>query len=158
MVVKKLMNDLRYYNQKVIDMQQTIIDTTNSIKDTNVIEYYLAHLSEHIQDQSTNTPSTSRNNNRPTSKIKSKQHQTKHRKKSFILPPPNVNEDMYSPMQAILFVINNTCKEKKLILNLPKVDGKYVVRKMSPLVIITALIKKNYSDHRLTNVYHDSCI
>ena len=155
---KYLINDLRHYNKSVIDMTKIILAATKSIHNTDVIQH-CTHLSEQlatVRPGNSQTINTTRSivNRSTTNNRKQKPPQIKHPIKSFCLPPPILNDDMYSPMQAILFVNNNTCKDKKIIRDLPKVDGKYMVRKMTPYIIIKALIQKKYIPITISPMYN----
>ena len=71
----------------------------------------------------------------------------------FFLPVPNLGEVMYTPIQAINIVTNNSDNSKRRILHLPKVNGKLVVRRLSKFGIITMMIEKTYIPISKTQMY-----
>ena len=61
---------------------------------------------------------------------------------AFILPSPLLDREQYSPYQAINVVLNNSNKSKRAILDLPKQNNRYVVRKLTKNFVIELLITK----------------
>ena len=134
---KHLKNDLWHYNDLIIKMQIEISNASTSLTNTDVIQLQVAHVNEHVAHLSEHPNTTQQ-------KVVSPLHRICQAKKMFALLPPNVDEEMYSPIQAILFTLNNISKEKTIMVDLPKENGNYVVRKMSQYIIIQALISKKY--------------
>ena len=71
----------------------------------------------------------------------------------FFLPLPTFPETMYTPMQAIQIIKNNSDGSKRRILNLPKVKGKIVVRRLSKYGLIMMMIEKKLVPLSKTQLY-----
>ena len=71
----------------------------------------------------------------------------------FILPPPFIGTTLYSPKAAI-HVLTNCCdKSNRLLLDLPKKNGKYQTARLSQYRIIVLMIVKKYIPINKTQMY-----
>ena len=71
----------------------------------------------------------------------------------FILPPPLIDQKMYTPKEAIHVIKNCSDKLTRMLLDMPMKKGKYVKRRMSQFLIIQPLIKKKYIPINKTQMY-----
>ena len=152
-----LSSELRHYNKDLVQSHKSLIRISNSFLTTpSPNPSTIAQVSE-PPNQSTPTITKCKEKTVITSR---KKPLSKYQPLlAFILPSPLLDREQYSPYQAINVVLNNSNKSNRAILDLPKQNNRYVVRKLTKNFVIELLItKKTHSSTTLNNVCNDQFV
>ena len=141
--------ELRHFNQIVVDSQISISSAFHNTTHD--------HSSSHVEFVPTQRSATTTNpqsaKTKPVVRFNKTISKFKRGVKAYLLPPPTIHFDSYSPMQAIQVVLANSDNSNKAIIDLPKENHNYVIRKMSRSLVIKLMIAKKYIPVNKSKMY-----
>ena len=136
---------LRHYEKKVVDMQVSIVAATSIVINTEIgaIPTIIDNSNQSLQS----------NLKKPPTKKRRPKHKFTKPLYPFILPSPDLHKEVYSPLQAVLVVLNNLDKRTRIILDVPRHQGKYVKHPLTRYYLIQLLIRKKFIPVNKTKMY-----